>query len=353
MCLIGTERLRLRAIKIGTALMICLTLGAPMATSIAHGQERVVSVEQRPTTVSTHGGRLVWSRYVEDIEAYVLMTEVDGRVSQVPVAPRGAPFDVDLGPHGSGDPTIAVYSRCTLETPLPLGVERRRPPEGCDLFSFDFATGRENKIAGASTHQASEYLPTVWRSTIAFARVYEQREGRRGVNPYLYTRPFNVTVGGVPKRSQRQPGGARGLTGRPGPTSLDLYGNRLGIAWARRVDRETYRSTIRLVNREQEGSRPVLRQDTADEGVRELVSPSFANGRLFFASRQPARSRIARVFDTRITDPSVLTFAPVPTQLLSAEVLEDAESMAYVSTTDDGFEVGILPIIPEGGVAID
>lgn len=313
---------------------------------------RVVATEQRPTTVSAHGGRLAWSRYVEEIDAYVLMTEVDGQVSRVPVAPRDAPFDVDLGPHGAGEPTIAVYSRCKLETPLPLGRERRRPPEACDLYSYDFAAASETKLDGPSTDQASEYLPTVWRNTIAFARVYEQREGKRGVYPYLYTRPFRVSGSGLPPGSQRQPGGARGLTGRPGPTALDLYGSRLGVAWGRRLDGGGYRSTIRLVTRGQDDDRRVVaRLASSGETVRELVSPSFANGRLFWASRQPPTSRVARFFDQGIDDPNITRFAGAPTQTLSAEVLEDTESFAYVRRSDAGFEVGVRPVIYEGAVS--
>jgi hypothetical protein len=346
----NTSRGRTVAVLLGA--LALLSLGGP---GVAQGQEqnRVVAVEQRATTVSAHGGRLAWSRYVEDLDAYVLMTEIDGRVSQVPVRSRAAPFDVDLGPHGAGDPTIAVYSRCARETPMPLGRERRRPPEGCDLYSYDFATGREDKLAEASTDQASEYLPTVWRNKIAFARVYEQREGKRGVYPYLYTRAFRVEGPSVAKRSQRQPGGARGLTGRPGPTALDLYGRRLGVAWGRRLDREDYRSTIRLVTLGEDDPRVVLGLTNSGDIVREFLSPSFANGRLFFASRQPSTSRVARLFDTHIDDPSSFRFAGAPPLLLSAEVREDAETFAYVRRIDTGFEVGVQPIVYEGQLDVD
>lgn len=155
-----------------------LALAASYAAPV-DAEDRVVAREAQRTTVAAYGGRMAWSHYDEDRDAYVLMTESDGVVRRVGVASRGAPFDVDLGPHGGS--TIAVYSRCRLEAPLPLGQERRRPAEGCDLFSYDFATGREEKVGGASTDTASEYLPTVWRDTIAFARVYEQRSGTRGI----------------------------------------------------------------------------------------------------------------------------------------------------------------------------
>lgn len=55
--------------------------------------------------------------------------------------------------------------------------------------------------------------------------MFESHEGRRGVLPYIYTRPLD---GG---RSERQPGSSRGRTGLPGPTSMDLYGDNLSFSW--------------------------------------------------------------------------------------------------------------------------
>ena len=61
---------------------------------------------------------------------------------------------------------------------------------GCDLYRFDFATGRETRIATANSPGASEFLPSVWKATVAFARVYERKRGLKGERAYLYARPI-------------------------------------------------------------------------------------------------------------------------------------------------------------------
>jgi hypothetical protein len=170
-------------------------------------------------------------------DRYFLTRLVDGRPQRVAIAPRvGVPFDVDLGPDGDGG-LVAAYSRCDSEPDLitvrdTFGARVFSRPypaytagRGCDIYRYDFATQRESRLEGASTGQASEMLPSIWKDEVAFARVYEQREDKRGVYPYLYVRPLD---GG---RSDRQPGGSRGTNGLPGPTRLDLYGRRLSFVW--------------------------------------------------------------------------------------------------------------------------
>jgi hypothetical protein len=93
------------------------------------------------------------------------------------------------------------------------------------------------RINGVSTGDASEFLPSLWRDKIAFGRVYDQRAGTRGVYPYVYVRSNGP--------SERQPGGLRGETGLPGPTSLDLAGIRLGLTWSATVHGDS-RSDARL-----------------------------------------------------------------------------------------------------------
>lgn len=163
---------------------------------------------------------------------YFLTAYRDGQRTRLPIAPRGVPFDVDLGPSGDGG-IVAAYSRCDREpsdsaTPsrvFTLPQPRHTLGRGCDLYRFDFATGREAKIPGASTDRASEVLPSIWKDRVAFTRVFGQRFDDRGSYPYLYTRPL---TGGA---SKREPGGSRGTNGLPGPTSLDLYGGRLSFVW--------------------------------------------------------------------------------------------------------------------------
>lgn len=193
--------------------------------------------------VDHFGGVTVWSERVAgdrpSRDRYFLTALVDGQRRRLPVEARaGVPFDVDLGPGENGKP-VAVYSRCRTE-PDPVTVRNRfgsrvftgpypawTAGRGCDLFRFDFEAGNERLIRGASTAQASEMLPSVWRGRIAFARVYERRAGTRGTYPYLYTRPLGASSGA----SDRQPGGSRGANGLPGPVNLDLYGRRLSFVW--------------------------------------------------------------------------------------------------------------------------
>lgn len=165
---------------------------------------------------------------------YEMTASIGGSAVRLPVAPRrGVPFDVDLGPDGSGgvtavhsrcatEPTEAIASRSGVKVPLLAGpTPVYAAGRGCDLYRYDFSTGRERRVAGASTTAASEVLPAIWRDTIAFVRVYDRRSGRRGRLPYVYVRSLSTG------RTARRRGGLRGLYGLPGPTSTDLYGHTL------------------------------------------------------------------------------------------------------------------------------
>lgn len=190
---------------------------------------------------SHFGGITVWNEadVVNGQQRFFLAAQKDGNRFRLPIEPREVPFDVDLGPHENFD-VVAAYSRCQEEptavfTRNRFGARVFSQPypayttgRGCDIYRFEFKTMSEFKLPGASTNQASEVLPSIWRNEVAFARVYEQRAGFRGRIPYLYVRATSTadTV-----RSNRQPGGRRGQNGLPGPTRLDLYGRRLSFVW--------------------------------------------------------------------------------------------------------------------------
>jgi len=234
----------MRPIRSGLALLTVTF--ALFAAGPALADETVATVAL-PTPVSAHGGRLAWSSFDPGRRAYVLMTRVGDVTSEVPVRPRSVPFDVDLGPDTNGN-TIAAYSRCRREPPRrdpAIGNVFTQLPDwargrGCDLYEFDFGTGRESRIAGASSRAGSEFLPSVWGRRVAFARVYEHRRGRAGERPYLYLRALAGD-----RRSLRVPAGSRSkqrfcsggrrhrckLIVEPGPTGLDLWGRRLALGW--------------------------------------------------------------------------------------------------------------------------
>lgn len=108
-------------------------------------------------TISAYAGRIVWSHQDPNTDRWALMQYRNGRVSRVPLAQRDEPFDVDLGPGASGG-TVAVYSRCTGQRRV-----------GCDIYKFDFATGKETAVSAANTGR-SEYEPSIWRTKLAFVR---------------------------------------------------------------------------------------------------------------------------------------------------------------------------------------
>ncbi len=90
---------------------------------------------------------------------------------------------------------------------------------------FDFATGVETPLRSANAPDASEFWPTIWRGTVAFARTYDSKPGY----PYIYARPV---AAGMP--STRLPGGSRGPkpnATRSAPSELELTGRRLSLVW--------------------------------------------------------------------------------------------------------------------------
>ena len=201
-------------------------LAASAPQSGANG-ERIVS-----STVARYGGVTTWFEQSSGRNRAQLFAEVDGgQPAALPVPLFRDVGDVDLGPDGKGG-VVAAYSRCQGQETAPGGrkVLSLYPVwalrRGCDLYRFDFSTMKEARIPGASTRQASEFLPTIWKDKIAFARVYEKRSGERGLLPYVYVRNLDGTGG-----SRRQPGGSRGTMGLPGPSRMDLYGKRLSFVW--------------------------------------------------------------------------------------------------------------------------
>src|SRR6185295_12203402 len=94
--------------------LLSLSLAAfllPAANALA---DEVIGTVTRPTPVSAHAGRIVWSSFDPAQQAFFLTQSVGGVTSRVPVRPRSVPFDVDLGPDVNGE-TVAAYSRCARE----------------------------------------------------------------------------------------------------------------------------------------------------------------------------------------------------------------------------------------------
>lgn len=306
--------------------------------------------------VDHYKGVTVWSESVPgpggaEQQQHFLTSSVAGVRVRLPIAPRlGVPFDVDLGPDSDGN-VVAVYSRCRVEAtdgrvseaygsrvvasaaPTPVYTAGR----GCDLYRYDFLTGSESKITGASTNQASEMLPSIWKGRIAFARVYERRSGGRGRYPYLYTRP---TAGGS---SQREPGGSRGIYGLPGPTSLDLYGRNLSFTWNYATgDQHRFRQAMSELRLTFTGSsrRRLLGQQ--DSGT--YLSPTGSRGRIYYGYQRvdgssderggfSSQSRLRLTYD--ISDDDKTVTRSVPGELL-VSIAVDANTIIY-GTSNNGW----------------
>src|SRR4051812_20357618 len=146
--------------KIAALLTLMLASAAP-----AQAADTIVATVARPTPVDAYGGRAVWSAWDPALGAYRLTVDNRGRIRTLPMAPSPTQFDVDLGPGPHGG-TIAIYSRCAHAV---LGTSQLDGHQGCDLYAYRFATGRETKLANAST-RADEYAPAAWGRRIAFTR---------------------------------------------------------------------------------------------------------------------------------------------------------------------------------------
>lgn len=199
------------------ALLAAAAIGSDRVA--AQAPERELAVESKQTALSAYGGRVVWSSYDAAGKRFHLKTFDGVSTSVLPVAPRRVPFDVDLGPASDGR-TVAVYSRCredprfVFDDPLLLSY---REGSGCAVFRYDFARSREQRLNRVSAPKGSEFLPSIFGSTIAFAR----KRSDRG-------------LGSFPRIVLRDDRGfrdlGRGVRGGE-PTAIDLARGRVGFRW--------------------------------------------------------------------------------------------------------------------------
>jgi hypothetical protein len=151
-----------------------LALGLFAAWPGAAAADVTITSDRTATNLSAHHGELVWSRVAADGRSR-LVRRVNGRSEDVHgVRPKDGLFDPDTGTSRRGRQVI-VYTRCAGLS----GV-------GCDVWRYNEGTRRETKVPGASSTNCSEYAPSIWVGTIAFARsgpgkcpgLYVLRRGR-------------------------------------------------------------------------------------------------------------------------------------------------------------------------------
>jgi hypothetical protein len=303
---------RLAAATLGALLLI------PVGTEVARA-DTTIADEYAPTRVSADRGRIVWSSFDPATGEHRLMTRTGaGATEQVPVPPSPTPFEADLGPGPGGGP-VAVYARC-------------RP--GCDVFMFDFATGRERRVPGAASAAYSESAPTVWRDRVAFARVRGARQRVPRIRLVSLTRP---------RRARTLPGGSRAcLRARFGPCrrilvgDLELSGRRLAILWIHDIGeiRRFEMLSGRL------GRRPGILARTSHGALSSsaFFDPGYAGAHLYFGfSRSGSGPSTSRFVRARL-DTGALEDAEAPFRLVG--FARDGASTYYAMAEG---EVGCFP----------
>lgn len=286
----------------------------------------------RPTTVNAYSGRVVWSRYNPSTDNWSLMTLSGGLVSAVGVPPNDFPFDIDLGPNGKGD-IVGVYSRCSgppdlVGTGVGGVLPRWSTARGCDVYAHDFTDRSANRrfgqtrVEAVSSAHASEFLPTLWRDRIAFARVYSRSPSLPRIYAAFLDRP---------RRPVRLPGGPASDFRRATPTGMDLVGHRLAFGWsyARRGDGfdevrlDTVGGKHMLVQRSVQGHGAV--------SALELTAPAIWGGSVLYAVVGVGEAQGNSVF--RRYEIATRTFGEAPAPASVFATAFDAGNAYYIHPT--------------------
>jgi hypothetical protein len=246
-----------------------LVLTAPPALAA----DRKLTGDRTAANVSTHNSGIVWSRVARDGQAR-LVQRVRGRNRDLPVAPKAGLFDPDVGTTPRGNLTV-VYTRCA-------GLSG----QACDIWQYDGFDLKERKVRGASTASCSEFAPSVWLGSVAFART----------GPGKCNGLYVVRRGKLRKIDDRV------------PADTDLRGGRLAYLFIPAGDQ--FRSQIRVRTLRQKRSRVIV-TGFAAEGESYAVSSPVLTSRYihwlqedrvrndFFAGRALAGRRPALEFTQR------------------------------------------------------
>jgi hypothetical protein len=146
--------------RLAASVLVLLAVLVPAALA----RDGAVSSDRTATNLSAFGQGLVWSHTAQDGRSRLVLRGF-GAPAELSVAPATGQFDPDLGQDASGR-AVVVYTRCA-------GLSGRN----CDVYSYDLARGRETTVKGASNSRCSEFAPSIWEGTVAFAR-----SGGRGCN---------------------------------------------------------------------------------------------------------------------------------------------------------------------------
>lgn len=261
----------------GFALAIAFLLGALGVAGPAHAADRKLTGDRTAANVSTHSGAPVWSRVGRDGLAR-LVERVGGRNRDLPVPPKAGLFDPDVGTTPRGNRTV-VYTRCA-------GLSG----QACDVWQYDGFDLKERKVRGASSATCSEFAPSVWLGSIAFART----------GPGRCNGLFIVRRGRLRKIDSRV------------PADTDLRGGRIAYLFIPPGD--NFRSQVRVRTLRQKRSRVVVSGFRAEGESYAVSNPVLAGRHIvwlqedrirneFFAGRTLAAARRSVLEFTQRTFP--------------------------------------------------
>jgi hypothetical protein len=134
--------------------------------------DQVVTTDRTASILDAFRGTLLWSREASDGGARLVLLGQGDPTDLAGIAPGAGLFDAKLGRDRRGS-LVAVYTRCAG-----LGGG------DCDVYELDLATRRERRVRQASSDRCSEFAPSIWRGTVAFAR-----RGPRGCIGLYVRRP--------------------------------------------------------------------------------------------------------------------------------------------------------------------
>jgi hypothetical protein len=231
---------------------LALAVGSLLALPGAASADVTITSDRTATNASAHHGQLVWSRVAADGRSR-LARRVAGRNEDVPVRPKAGLFDADTGTSHGGHQVI-VYTRCA-------GLSG----QGCDIWRYNEGTRRESKVRGASSAGCSEYAPSVWIGTVAFAR------SGPGTCPGLY----------VLRR-----GHLRRLDGRV-PSKTDVRGSRVAYLYTPAGDPS--RTSVRVRSLSGSRSRRVVTGFKAERESYRVTSPVLESRYVYWLQEDQVR----------------------------------------------------------------
>lgn len=258
---------------------LILLIAAAAITTTAGASARIAAPAPAPKVldgqgllIAAYGGWTAWSRPDAGATGYALVLRSPaGAVSLASVPTRAAPFDVELGPSGSG--VAAVYSRCTNTNTL----------QGCHIYylRLGVAGASERLLAapGSSVHQ-----PAIWNDRLVYLRRNPGGGERRPDNL------FEWQIGSMRARSVTLPA-SRGLTSAEAGrwpkdmtgaiTGLTLHGQQ--IAYSTVSGSESF-GVASLWLQKVNGAPKLIDQVTSGASatcVHEFLSPTLLGGWLY------------------------------------------------------------------------